>query len=162
MNMSTPPHHQAASSGPSRCRLCVCILAMTLILLFPARSKVVPNWTVRVIDQSGRPVAQAVVRQQWKYEPFERERHEASDMTRENGVVSFPTRYLRMSLAERAFAFAAEFLRGDPHADWGRNAQIIATAAGFVAAAATYQPGKPLPTEIHMQSRGNQDAVEVP
>ena len=126
-------------------------LGLTVVLLFPMRTEVVPAWTVRVVDPSGAPVAGAVVRQQWKYEPFDAERHEGSDMTRKPGTVSFPRRTLRMSLAERAVGLVAGLVRSDPHADWGRSSLLVATAPGCDAGEAAYRPGRPLPAEIRLR-----------
>lgn len=128
---------------------------ITLILLFPLRTRVVPPWTVRVTDPSGAPVVEAVVRPQWKYEPFDGERHEGSALTRRDGSVSFPGRYLRMSLAERGVALAAGLLRAEAHPDWGRTSLLVASAPGreLDAAAVSYSPGETLPAEIRLTQR---------
>ncbi len=131
----------------------------TLILLFPLRTPVVPSWTVLVTDPSGAPIVGAVVRQQWKYEPFDSERHEASDMTRENGAASFPSRNLRMCLAERAFGLAMGLLRREAHPDWGRYSLIVAAAPGFQAASVAYQPGELLPVVIRLRRLVNSEPV---
>jgi hypothetical protein len=132
------------------CRLCVAGIVLTLVLLFPLRTRVVPAWTVRVVDSTGAPVVRAVVRQSWKHDPFDPERHEGSGPTDENGTKSFPRRTLRMSLAERAAGLATGLIENDPHADWGRTALIVATAPGLHAEAVTFYPGEPLPTQIRL------------
>ena len=142
----------AASRGERRPRrLCAAALVATILLLFPLRTQVVPAWTVRVVDSTGAPVVQAVVRQSWKHAPFEAERNEGSGTTDEAGTRSFPRRMLRMSLAERLVGFAAAAITNDPHADWGRTALIVATAPGLHSGAVEYFPGEPLPTQIRLK-----------
>jgi hypothetical protein len=137
--------------GQRKCRRCMGALAATVLLLFPLRTEVVPAWNIRVVDASGAPVEGAVVRQQWKHAPFDTERHEGSSLTRADGVVSFPRRVLRMSLAERSVGLARELVKSDPHADWGRNSIVVASAPGFIADDVVYRPGEPLPAEVRIR-----------
>lgn len=144
------------------CRLCATVVVITVILLFPLQTQVVPRWIVRVVDSSGTPVAGAIVRQQWKYEPFDMERHEGTEMTRKDGFVVFRSRHLRMSLAERGIGLAVGLLRADPHADWGRNSLLVATAPGFEAGEASYRPSESLPAEIRIRRSDGPAVTRVP
>lgn len=48
-------------------RLTVFLTGVSLILLLPYKTTVVPEWKIRVIDETGRPFAGAIVRQVWDH-----------------------------------------------------------------------------------------------
>jgi hypothetical protein len=71
------------------------------ILFLPLESSVVPEAKVVVVDDSGTPMPNVLVKQQWKDVGVEDQIHVDLVRTNENGVASFPTRKGRSSLGRR-------------------------------------------------------------
>ena len=95
------------------------LVFIPFIVLYPFKVKVVPVWTIQVVDKSGRPVPNMPVGQDWRHYSFEQERHWEESITDENGYVTFPERVLRASVGRRLVNLRPANLPGFPHAAWG-------------------------------------------
>jgi hypothetical protein len=90
---------------PVKVALGSALLLILLILLFPFQTTVVPEWSFRVIDDLGAPVAGVTVTEHWQHYWIENEGHEEVKTTDAAGNVSFPARTVRASLTTRLFRF---------------------------------------------------------
>ena len=69
-------------------------MALSAMLIVPVERRVVPEWRVRVLDESGNPVPQVVVHEEWIESPDD-QTSVASDTTSQDGLVAFPARNSR-------------------------------------------------------------------
>lgn len=117
-----------------------------LVLLVPWKSEVAPTWKLRVIDQSGKPIPNLPVSQNWIDPNFHGWWLEEDFRTDENGFVSFPKR--------RAWRNVFLVL-GSPV--WNRllfgKQTYVAMAFGwgnYSRGEVHYRSGKVIPTELVM------------
>jgi hypothetical protein len=78
------------------------ILAL-LLLLYPAKLTIVPAYHVRLVDQSGEPLANTFVSELWQQTAAQRIENLQQIMTNSQGEVDLPQRTVRASLVERMF-----------------------------------------------------------
>lgn len=124
------------------------LIGLFFIPLFPVN--VVPEWTLRLVDESGQPVPNARVDQSWKDYSLEffRSRHfDESLSSNADGIVTFPVRNIRVS----AFQIVAAKIRGvllimDPHASYGADSHLY--CRGSLRCDASYRPGEELPKVV--------------
>jgi hypothetical protein len=76
------------------------ILAL-LLLLYPARLTIVPAYHVKLVDQSGEPLANTFVSELWQQTAAQRIENLQQIMTNSQGEVDLPQRTVRASLVER-------------------------------------------------------------
>ena len=69
--------------------------------LFPAEHKLVDPWTLRVVDESGRPVPGITVVQAWGNTALQPQERTDTGTTGPDGDVTFPARFVRVGLATR-------------------------------------------------------------
>jgi hypothetical protein len=135
------------------------VLTVAVLLLigitYPFESKVVPAWRIQVIDEAGKPYAGMEVSQAWKHYSLELEGGENMETrwTDASGYVEFPERTLRLSLLSRAFRMAFTRAAKLLHGSTGISADIAATGPqGYKSV--EYVPGKPLPEQLVLPSKG--------
>src|SRR5687767_8934273 len=79
-------------------------LVLLLILLYPFKTTTVPEWNLRVRDDSGAAVRGIKVTEHWQHYLLEANGHEDPRITNEEGRVGFPARSIRASLLSRLLA----------------------------------------------------------
>lgn len=93
-----------SNSGPHARSALVALLVLLFILLFPFRTTIVPDWSLKVVDEEGAAVGDINVTEHWQHYLLERSSHEEVQRAGGNGLVSFPERSIRASLVHRAWA----------------------------------------------------------
>lgn len=76
-------------------------LLVLILLIFPFKTTVVPNWKLRVVDQSGNPVPMINVTQHWQHYLLESSGTEDLRKSGSDGLVDFPERTIRASALRR-------------------------------------------------------------
>jgi hypothetical protein len=134
-----------------RIALTIALVLFLVIFLYPYQTTTVPQWNLRVVDDSGAPVALVNVTEHWQHHPLDSSGHQEVQTTSDDGLVTFGRRSIRASLARRLFARIniarrAERGRTEPYGAvvvWGNKA--------YATNVEVYQ-GKDLPqAEIRMQ-----------
>lgn len=88
---------------------------VTVAMLYPIETTVVPEWNVQTIDESGRPVGQVRLRQSWENYRIKPESYEQYIVTDVNGYATFPSRAIRANLLLRIIRTVSTFnLHGSP------------------------------------------------
>lgn len=82
----------------------VALLVLLFILLFPFKTAIVPDWSLKVVDEEGAAVGDINVTEHWQHYLLENSSHEDVQRAGGNGLVSFPERSIRASLVRRAWA----------------------------------------------------------
>lgn len=106
------------------------ILLALFGLSYPIESIVADEWRIVVRDGDGNVVPGAVVRQIWKYYSLEEGGHEEDKVTNSEGIVVFPKRTIRSSLAMRILGAGFELVRSGAHASFGPSCYAIAFSNG--------------------------------
>jgi hypothetical protein len=135
--------------GASRGKvLLIPLLALlAVVALYPWETNVVPEWRVRIVDQSGTPLAHTGVREVWRHYSIESRGHEEDLRTDQNGYVTFPKRTIRAALAARIIRSLIHALT--PHDSSGPVASVIVLAPEYDTWSHNASvPGEPLPKEI--------------
>ena len=72
------------------------------LFLYPFKTTIVPRWRLNVVDETRvLGVPDIRVTEHWQHYLLESEGHEEMQKTNQNGLVDFPTRTIRASLASR-------------------------------------------------------------
>src|SRR2546425_4066631 len=89
---------------PRRWRVLFAGAAVLLLafLLYPFKTRIVPRWRLNVVDEARvLGVPDIRVTEHWQHYLLESEGHEEMQKTNQNGLVDFPARTIRASLASR-------------------------------------------------------------
>ena len=126
----------------------VILIVMLAALLYPYETTVVPQWTVRAVDEAGSPLGKVAVTEYWGDDSVESDDHEAESITDDGGYVTFPRRTIRGSLIRRGIVpfinrFNVHGSGGGPHAFL-----IVAGDMNSTTHNSDYLPDKPLPQQI--------------
>jgi hypothetical protein len=108
------------------------LLAAAVALAVPYTTRTAPEWRVELLDREREPLAGFAVSESWQYSTFESALHWEARSTDANGWVTFPPRYVRASLAQRAYG-AVLNARAFVHATWGPFVSISASPEGYIA-----------------------------
>ena len=125
----------------------VMIVVAAVILLYPLKTTIVPEWKIKVVNCEGRPLQNVQVRQYWQHYSFEFSQHHTDLLTDQNGLVAFPRRTLRSSVGLRAAALFINILSQGVHTSFGRKSWVISTINNCRSTIG-YDPGEPLRQEI--------------
>jgi len=68
------------------------VICVSIILLFPWKSQIVPSWRIQVVDEQGHPIRNLAVSQKWVNPNFQMLWLEEDFRSDENGFVTFPER----------------------------------------------------------------------
>lgn len=101
------------------------LLLLLLILLFPYKTIIVPEWNVRVVDDRGAPVREIRVTEHWQDYLLEAAGHEDARTTNEDGRVGFPARSIRAGLVSRLLARMKKLTRSGNQARTDPYAAIV-------------------------------------
>lgn len=137
--------------------LFILFACVTLVLLYPTKTVIVPAWRIRVVDESGRPLPNEFVRQIWKHYSLELDAGDHSDdgWTDADGYAAFPERTIRANLLQRMLVPLRHATALGPHASYGASSNIMVWGGRLVPEIASYKPGEPLPSEIVFPRQGN-------
>lgn len=80
------------------------LLLLLLLLFYPFQTTIVPEWSLKVVDEEGAPVRDVNVTEHWQHFLLEGSSHEEMRRVQDNGAVSFPDRTIRASLVRRGLA----------------------------------------------------------
>jgi len=130
--------------------------AMGLLLLFPFKTTVVPEWRVRIVDEVGNPLRTTRVREVWKHYTIESASHQEDLITDADGYVTFPMRTVRGSLLVRIGRPIVNVL--NVHASFGPSAYVSVLDYpddSFLEDNNTYFPDQPLPTQVVLKRVGH-------
>ncbi len=110
------------------------LAAAAIVLAVPYTTRTAPEWRVQLLDQQRRPLAGFSVSESWQYSRIEREFHWEARSTDANGWVTFPPRYVRANVAQRAYG-AVLNAGAFAHASWGPFVYVSASASleGYIA-----------------------------
>jgi len=117
-------------------------LLFIFVLFFPFQSRIVPQWRLHVVDETGAQVPGINVTEHWQHYLLESEGHEELLKTDERGWVNFPARTIRAGLAARAIDALANFAPQGDKARFDPYASIVVWGSrDYETAVATYQQG---------------------
>jgi hypothetical protein len=118
--------------------------------LYPFKITIVPRWRLNVVDETRvLGVPDIRVTEHWQHCLLESEGHEEMQKTNQNGLVDFPARALRASLASRIMRTMFNFARQGAKAKSGPYASIVVWGSSdYETTVAVYQPDTPTQTEI--------------
>lgn len=126
---------------------------LAAFLFYPFETTVVPEWKIRVVDESGNPVKGVSVNEGWRHYSIEIHRQEQSLVADDEGYVTFPRRTVRAAFLVRAVGSMIAAL--NPHGRTGPHAFI--DVQGPYSGTTDYSPGKPIPTTIIVRRIGSTD-----
>lgn len=133
-------------------RVLLLICGISLFIPFP--TTVVPEWKVRVVNESGKPIKALRVKQYWQNYSVEFSGNEQESVTNDDGYVTFPRRVVWAGLLHRTLGPVLNILGQGVHFSFGPSAQLVPLPNwGSTVVGATYSPDEPLPTEIMMRSK---------
>ena|ERR1044072_301536 len=123
------------------------LAGIALVLLFPYQTTVVPEWRIRVVDETGKPFAGARVRQEWRHYSYNVGDGDDRNAD-ENGYVVFPERTFTAPLLYRVLRSGVAYLLTLAHGSIGIRASVWAVSPERASEFIDYKPGEPLAREI--------------
>lgn len=84
------------------------VLFLLIILLFPFKKVLVPQWNLKVVDESHIPIADIIITNYWTNYSFPYGKDWIQLPTNESGDVSFPEAYIYTSLGCEIIRFVIE------------------------------------------------------
>ena len=121
----------------------VFILFILFLLLYPFQTTIVPEWSLKVVDEEGAVVRDINVTEHWQHFLLESSSHEDARRIGENGAVSFPARTIRASLVRRGLATIGRINRDGWKARRSPAASIVVWGnPGYATTVETYVPSK--------------------
>jgi hypothetical protein len=89
-------------------------------------SVTVPPWSIKFVDQLGRPFVGLGVEQSWRNYSLEDHTNLAIEFTNSQGIVSFPARTLKVSMLRQILGPLRSFLfDGGFHAGFGPDSSLF-------------------------------------
>jgi hypothetical protein len=122
------------------------------ILLYPFQTTVVPEWRVRVVDESGNSMIGMTVKEGWEHSSIESHRHEQDLTTDNHGSVTFPRRTIRANLLWRIVGGA--IVTVVPHQPSGPHFFLDVQGPYTTLTGTDYLPNDPLPAAIVVRRLG--------
>src|SRR5438876_3234870 len=123
------------------------IACLVVLLFYPFETTVVPEWKLRVVDQTGQPLRGNRVRESWYHYALGTQSLEEELLSAGDGYVQFPRRAIRTNL----ITWAVKFLMRVPnvHSSYGPSASVYYMGDyPLVSDEPWYEPGRPLAKEI--------------
>lgn len=119
---------------------------LAVLLLYPFETTVVPEWKVRVVDESGNSMIGMAVKEGWEHSSIESHRHEQDLTTDNEGRVTFPRRTIRANLLWRTGGAAVVTVI--PHQQSGPHFFLDVQGPYSTLTGTDYLPNDPLPGTI--------------
>jgi hypothetical protein len=129
-------------TGRSTGTAAVVFIVIALVLLFyPFQTTIVPEWSLRVVDEEGAAVRNVNVTEHWQHFLLESLAHEDVRQVSENGAVSFPERTIRASVVSRGLATISRIKRDGWRARRSPAASVVVWGnPGYATTVAVYFP----------------------
>ena len=124
----------------------VILVSLSILLLYPFKTTLVPEQRVLVVTRDMHPIRNILVRQIWQHYSLEARGHEEDLPTDVNGRITFPTRTIRASLLMRIFGPLRSVLGQGVHASFGIHTDMFTLAT--TDAKASTEVAQPQPGEI--------------
>ncbi|HKZ79676.1 MAG TPA: hypothetical protein VJ124_15490 [Pyrinomonadaceae bacterium] len=136
--------------SPSIRAVCLSISFLVLILLvYPFQSETTPEWSLRVLDNTGRSVIGINVTQHWQHYLLESEGHEELQKSDSEGRVTFSRRTIRASIIRRTLAVIGKILSDGKGARLAPRASVVIWGSrDHETNVAIYKPDEPPPAEV--------------
>lgn len=123
------------------------LVILSVVALYPLKTTVVPEWKVRIVDESGAPLKSTAVREVWQHYDIESKAHRQELITDNQGYVTFPEQTVRGPLAIRVVRRLINSIV--PHQSSGPDAFVVVLAPDYDTwSSNSALPGQPLPKEI--------------
>lgn len=155
MQPGTREHSSERKKLPIKRGLVILLACFVVILLYPTKIVVVPAWKIRVMDDSGRPLPDELVRQHWRHYSLGDGGDSEDRRTDAGGYVQFPERTARASLLRRVLVPLKDTAALGPHASYGPSANVMVWGGSTVPGIAWYKSGEALPDELVLRRGGN-------
>ena len=123
--------------------------------LYPFKTTIVPRWRLKVVDESRvLGVPDIRVTEHWQHYLLESEGHEEMQKANQNGLVDFPARTIRASLASRVMRTIFNFASQGANAKSGPYASIVVWGSSdYETTVAVYTPETSTQTDIVVHRR---------
>ena len=132
-----------AKSGQHARGALVALLVLLLVLFFPFKTTIVPEWSLKVVNEEGGAVGDINVTEHWQHYLLESASHEDLRRAGSSGMVSFPERSIRASLVSRAWATVSRIRQDGWHARRMPAASIVVWGnKGYAVSVAVYNPNE--------------------
>jgi hypothetical protein len=107
------------------------LLVIIVLVAYPFEITVGPDWDVHVIDENGKPLIGATVRETWQQCSLETQSHEEDKTTDSNGAVHFPVRRMMASLLSKFIGCISNFRQSGVHSSCGTWTDVFGTKCGY-------------------------------
>lgn len=131
----------------------VFLLFILFLLFYPFQTTIVPEWSLKVVDEEGAFVRDVNVTEHWQHFLLESSSHEEARRVGEDGAVSFPARKIRASLVRRGFATIGRIKRDGWRARRSPAGSVVVWGnPGYATTVEVYVPSKPPQSHVMVPS----------
>lgn len=136
-----------------RAAIATFLLLLLVVFVYPFKTTIVPEWNLKVVDDSGVALGEINVTEHWQHYLLESAAHEESQRTSQDGFVSFPARAIRASLLGRGWATVSRIKQDGRRARRMPVASIVVWGSKDYATTVTvYAPNELPQSHIVVQS----------
>jgi hypothetical protein len=108
----------------------ILLLVLLFAAFYPFQIRIAPDWVARVIDESGKPVAEAYVEETWQEYSLEAVGHYDHRTTGSDGLVRFEPHTMHASFASRVSG-CFHNLRQSLHSSCGAGSYVHASKCNY-------------------------------
>lgn len=130
----------------------IIIAAIVLILLFPYKTVIVPEWKSKVIDENGNTLSEVRFRQNWHNYTYDIQGAEFSE-TDEAGFIKFDERAFRLPLIYRVPRAFFAYLLLLAHGSVGNSVSINSASDRCSSLFVYYSETKLIPEQITLRCK---------
>jgi hypothetical protein len=125
------------------------LIVLVFVLVYPIETTLVPNWRLRVIDETGKPCPNRQVNQGWKHYSIDLSAGSEGEyrFTNSEGYVEFPRRSIKATLAQRIVNPLIAYARVIAHGSVGISGYVF-TSGMKNGPWLDYKPGEAMPGTI--------------
>lgn len=123
---------------------------LIILIFIPFETVTIPEWRIRIVNDSGNPIPGVVLRQHWNNYSFDfsavdvKEEDKISDSS---GYVTFPARTDRASVFFRIIAYLLDVVKiGIVHSSTGIHATVL--SPDYSDSSVSYDGSGPLPDTL--------------
>ncbi len=107
------------------------LVAAIVVLVYPVRQTVAPEWQITVVDEKGNRLSGIHVRETWQQQSLQQRAQEEVKETDATGSVHFSRRVVTASLLQRMWGCWSEMRRRDTQSTCGPSASVWAFGPGL-------------------------------
>lgn len=152
VNLSLVPEHLLDRHIMIKLLLWAAIIVVIIALLYPIEFNITPEWKLKVVNEKGEPIADALVRQYWMHGAVNSDDHQEDFWTDKDGYVVLPKRKVSAPIIHLSYMVCLNILTLGHHSGFRPRSSVTAWSDGLDGYI-PYTPDQPPPSQLTLRGR---------